>query len=266
MKLILASLTAATLLAATGFQSAPPGTPPSANPALNFDVVSIHLAKPSESGFIKALPGGQEYTSQNIPIKLIISLMYRVPLRQISGGPDWITSQTYDIEAKADHGSYSIDDLHIMFQNLLADRFQLRFHKEVREGNVYSLAVDKSGSKLKLNTSPQNFDIPINFTGPGSMSGVRVPIPYFCWVLGQVLDNDARPVIDRTGLDKFYDFTLSFLPPLPPDVPKDSLPPGLLDRPSIFNALREQLGLTLTPQKGPVEYYIIDHIERPSEN
>jgi uncharacterized protein (TIGR03435 family) len=89
----------------------------------------------------------------------------------------------------------------------------------------------------------------------------------FSWWLGNaVLQRDQRPVIDKTGLDRYYDFTLSFAPELPPDFPKESLPPGLLDRRSIFHALRQQLGLKLEAQKGPVEYYIIDHVERPTGN
>jgi uncharacterized protein (TIGR03435 family) len=73
-------------------------------------------------------------------------------------------------------------------------------------------------------------------------------------------------VIDQTGLDKNYDFTLSFAPELPPNFPRENLPPGFLDRPSLFEAVRQQLGLRLEAQKGTVEYYVIDHIERPSAN
>jgi uncharacterized protein (TIGR03435 family) len=90
---------------------------------------------------------------------------------------------------------------------------------------------------------------------------------YFSWWLGNTfLQRDERTVIDKTGLDKFYDFTLSFAPELPPDFPKENLPPGFLDRPSIFDALKQQLGLKLEAQKGPVEYYVIDHVEKPDEN
>jgi uncharacterized protein (TIGR03435 family) len=232
---------------------------------LTFEVASIKPSKPGQrGGGIKPLPGGQEYTSKNIPVKLIISLMYKVPLRQITGGPGWLDSDLYDIEAKADH-SYNIDDLHTMFQNLLADEFKLVFHKEIKEGPVYALMVDKSGSKMRVNESPQNFDIPIKGP-PGSATGTRVPMQYFCWWLGQVLQWDERPVIDKTGLDKNYDFTLSFTPEFPPDFPKENLPPGFLDHPSIFDAVRQQLGLKLEAKKGPVEYYVIDHVERPAEN
>jgi uncharacterized protein (TIGR03435 family) len=233
---------------------------------LTFEVASIKPSQPGgRSGLIKALPGGQEYSAQNASVKLIISLMYKVPIRQITGGPAWLDADGFDIEAKADH-SYNLDDLHAMFQNLLADRFKLKFHKEVKEGPVYALTVDKSGSKMKLNESPQDFEVPIGGGKDGTIIGKRVPMQYFCWWLGQILQRDERPVIDQTGLDKNYDFTLAFLPELPPDFPKENLPPGMLDRPSIFDALREQLGLKLQAQKGPVEFYVIDHVEKPSEN
>jgi uncharacterized protein (TIGR03435 family) len=81
-----------------------------------------------------------------------------------------------------------------------------------------------------------------------------------------VLYRSERPVIDKTGLDKQYDFKLSFAPDLPPGFPREKLPPGLLDRPSIFDALSDQLGLKLRAEKGPVEYFVIDHVERPAEN
>jgi len=119
---------------------------------------------------------------------------------------------------------------------------------------------------MKVNESPQDFKVPIGGGKDGVTIGTRVPMQYFCWWLGQVLQKDERPVIDRTGLDKYYDFTLAFLPDLPPDFPKENLPPGMLDRPSIFDALREQLGLRLQAQKGPVEFYVIDHAEKPAEN
>ncbi|MDR3702098.1 MAG: TIGR03435 family protein [Candidatus Sulfopaludibacter sp.] len=233
---------------------------------LTFEVASVKPSPPGgRGGGIRAQPSGQRYSAQNAPVKLMISLMYKVPMRQITGGPGWIESDLFDIEAKADH-SYSLDDLHAMFENLLADRFKLKFHKESKEGAVYALSVDKSGSKMKVNDSPEPYDIPIKGSRDGVTLGTRVPMQYFCWWLGQVLQRDERPVIDKTGLTGNYDFTLSFAPELPPDFPKENLPPGFLDRPSIFDALREQLGLRLQPQKGPVEFFVIDSAEKPTGN
>jgi uncharacterized protein (TIGR03435 family) len=235
---------------------------------LTFEVASIKPSQgaPGQGGGIKALPGGQEYTARNVPVKLIISLMYKVPMRQISGGPGWIETDLWDIEAKADH-SYNLDDLHTMFQNLLTDEFKLKFHKEIKDGPVYALSVDKGGPKMKVNESTQDFKIPIGGGPDGTVIGTRVPMQYFAWWLGQaVLQRDGRPVIDKTELTGNYDFTLAFAPDLPPNVPRENLPPGLLDRPTIFDALRQQLGLKLEAQKGPVPYYVIDQAEKPAVN
>ncbi len=235
-------------------------------PRLTFEVASIHLTKPGTiQGGIKALPGGHGYTAQNIPVKLMISLMYKVPMRHIEGGPAWMDDDRYDIEARAD-GAYSIDDLHTMFQNLLADRFNLKFHKDAREGNVYALSVDPAGLKMKVNESAQDFNIPIIPRDQTTFVGTRVPMVYLAWFLGQQLQRDERPVIDKTGLTGNYDFTLSFLPPLPPDLSKEDLPADIRDKPSLFDAVRDQLGLKLEAQRGPVERYVIDHIDRPSAN
>jgi uncharacterized protein (TIGR03435 family) len=233
---------------------------------LTFDVVSIKLSKPSTpAGGIKVMPGGQEYVAQNVPIKLIISLMYKIPQRQITGGPDWLNTDLYDIDAKADH-SNNLDDLHTMFQNLLTDEFKLTFHKEIKEGNVYALSVDKSGLKMKVNETDEHFDIPITRGQTGIATGVRVPMQYLCWWLGQNLQQDERPVVDMTGLTKNYDFTLTFLPQLPPNFNVENLPAEIANRPSLFDALKQQLGLKLEPTKGPVDFYVIDRVERPAEN
>jgi len=131
---------------------------------------------------------------------------------------------------------------------------------------VYVLTVDKAGSKMKVNESAQDFEIPIG-GGPGGVTvGKRVPMEYLCYWLGQVLRNDDRQVIDRTGLSGYYDFTLTYLPQLPPGFDMANLPPEFADRPSIFEALKTQLGLKLEPQKGPVDYYVIDHAEKPDGN
>ena len=233
--------------------------------ALTFDVAAIHPTRPgTDGGFIKALPGGHGYSAMNVTVKLMISLMYKVPMRQIHGGPNWLNEERYDIEARAD-GAYSLDDLHTMYQNLLADRFGLKVHRETHEGNVYALTVDASGLKMKPNTSPQDYEVPMQGP-PAKTVGKRVPIGYLCWWLSLQLQNDERPCVDLTGLTGNYDFTISFMPLLPPGVTEDRLPPEYKDLPSIFTALKEQLGLRLTAQKGPVEDLVIDHIDKPTEN
>jgi uncharacterized protein (TIGR03435 family) len=239
---------------------------------LTFDVMSIKPAgppKPGEGGGIRALPGGQEYSARGAPVMLMISLMYKIPARQITGGPEWLNTDRWDIDAKADHPGYNLDDLHTMYQNMLADEFKLKFHKETKEGPVYALTIDKSGLKMKVNQSPEPFQIPIT-GGPDGLTGTRVPMQYLTLFLGQQLQQDGRPVINKTGLDGNYDFKLVFLPELPPNFNRENAPPnlpaGFFDRPNLFDALKQQLGLKLEPQKGPVEYYVIDHAEKPASN
>jgi uncharacterized protein (TIGR03435 family) len=235
---------------------------------LTFEVFSIKPTNPGarrEFNGIKPKAAGQGYDAVGATVRLMISLMYRMPIQKVTGGPGWLDSDLWDVEAKADK-QYNLDDLHTMFQNLLADEFKLKFHKEVKQGPVYLLTVDKSGSKMKVNDKPQDFEIPLRGGPDGITHGTRVPMEYMCYWLGQILRNDDRPVIDKTGLTGFYDFTLAFLPELPPGFNKENLPPEMLTRPSIFDALKDQIGWKIEAQKGPVTYYVIDSVEKPSGN
>jgi uncharacterized protein (TIGR03435 family) len=223
---------------------------------------------------MRVMPGGQEFVARGMSLKFMIAFMYWVPMRQITGGPAWIDSDQWDISAKADHPR-DLDELREMFRNMLADEFQLKLRKEVKEGPVYALTVDKSGLKMKLNEAPWDFDISIK-PGPGGVTtGKRVPMQRLCFQLQQYLERDERPVIDKTGLTGYYDFTLAFLPeklrgavegdrvPLPPGFNKENLPQAMLELPSLFDALKQQLGLKLEAQKGPMDYYVVEHVEKP---
>jgi uncharacterized protein (TIGR03435 family) len=233
---------------------------------LTYEVVSVRPSPPgAPEGYVDALPSGIGYNARNIPVKDMLSVMYRIPRRQIVGGPDWLSSEQFDVEVRADH-PYSIDDLHIMFQNALADRFNLKLHKEIKIGPVYVLTIAKSGLKMTPVDPGKDRNIPITSGDNNEQIGSRVPMNYLCFWLGQKLQNDQRPVIDKTGLTGTFDFRLSFRPQLPPDASSENLPPELANLPSIFDAVRDQLGLELTPQKGPVETLVIDHIEKPTEN
>jgi len=236
-------------------------------PQLAFDVVAIHPSPPDATGgIVKPLPNGTGYTVQNMTAKTMMATMYRIPARQIEGGPDWFGFDRFDVEARADRGGYSIDELHTMFKNLLKDRFGLDIHVDTREGPVYILTVVRGGTKMKSDGSKAGLNIPMMPAGPGRWTGTKVPMEYLCWFLGQVSPNDIRSVIDETGLKDVYDFELSFAPELPPGVSSDSLPPELRSLPALRDALEEQLGLVLKPAKGPVNYYVIDHVDKPSAN
>ena len=255
------------LLAVLGLNCVVPAQQPDASRRLTFEVATIRPAKPDPEGGIHPLPGGQEYWARDVPIKLIISLMYKLPMRQIEGGPAWVGNDDYDIDAKAEEPT-TIDNLHLMFQNLLADRFNLKYHMETRQGPVYALTVDKAGVKMTRNPNAEAWsgNYPIDGRGRGDFTGTRVTTKYLCYWLGLMLQRDERPVVDETHLTGTWDFTLKFLPELPPGVSRDQLPPDLADRPSLFDAMPEQLGLRLEPAQGPVQYFVIDHIDRPSPN
>jgi uncharacterized protein (TIGR03435 family) len=240
---------------------------PIAGAQLTFDVVAIHPSQPDAAGGgIMPLPNGSGYMARNMSVKSMMAVMYRTPTRQIEGGPGWFGTELFDVEARADRGGYSMDELHAMFKSLLRDRFGLTFHIDTREGPVYILAVDKGGSKMKDDGAVGNLNVPITQSGPGQWVGTKVPMEYLCWRLGQALEGDLRPVIDQTGLKDVYDFQLTFLPILALGASPDQLPPDVRDRPTLRDSLQEQLGLVLKPAKGPVEYYVVDHLDKPSAN
>jgi len=224
---------------------------------LTYEVVSIKPSKPGAAGGIVPLPGGIGY-NVTATLKVMLSVMSRIPLRQIEGGPDWTSTEKFDVKVRAGKQS-SIDDLHTMFQNALVDRFGLQTHFGTKPGPVFLLTVAKSGLKMKPVEAGADRNIPIS-DGPNNEAiGSRVPMNYLCYWLGQRLQNDQRPVIDKTGLTGNYDFKLSYRPELSPQA--DTTPSDL---PTIFEAVRNQLGLELTPQTGPVPTLIIDHANQPS--
>ena len=233
---------------------------------LTFEAVAIKPTKPGgRGGGLRSMPGGQEFVTEGVSLRFMTAFMYWVPMRQVTGGPAWLDTDLWDIAAKADR-PHDLEDLREMFRNLLADEFKLKLRKDVKEGPVYALTVDKSGLKMPRNEEPWDFEIAIK-NGPGGTTvGKRVSMQRLCWQLQQILQQDQRPVIDKTGLPGYYDFTLAFLPELPPGFDKSRLPAEMLDRPSIFDAVKQQLGLRLDAQKGPVEFFVVEGAERPADN
>lgn len=229
-----------------------------------FEVASVKASAPGgRGGIVRMLPGNQTYIANNVPLRLIMTVAYSVTDRQISGGPDWINTDRWDINAKADR-RYTSDELHAMLARLLEDRFQLQVRHEKREMAVYALTVDKGGPKMAEH-DPADLDHPPFGPGPGGRgtSGRNVQMSFFAFMLSRLLD---RNVIDRTGLTKYYDLTLDFVRDVPPQPEAAPGEPQRPDGPSVFTAVREQLGLRLEPAKGPVEFLVIERAERPSQN
>jgi uncharacterized protein (TIGR03435 family) len=149
-----------------------------------------------DGGRVRTLAGGQTFTASNVALKNLIMTAYSLRVDQISGGPAWVNSDGYDIEAKAGHPS-SPDELMLMLQALLADRFQLILRDEKKVQPVYVLAVDKAMPNLKPNS---NRSEPLFFPlGLGHDSGSNVSMSSLAWSLGRFPDV-ARVVSDKTGL------------------------------------------------------------------
>ncbi len=245
--------------------------------ALRFEVTSVKEAKtmpaPGELAGIRAMAGGT-YLARYVTLKSMIREMYKITGVQIAGGPNWIDTARFDVTAKAEHPD-TIGNLNIMFQYMLADRFKLQFHRETRTLPVSVVTVDKNGSKMKVNPSPQRFEVPIELSRAATAStsltftGLHIDMEYLCWWLGLMINRFHgvdRPVVDRTGLKGFYDFTLTFVPDPSGRTGPNGEPVASFEGSNLAEALREQLGLKLENAKSPVQVFIIDRVEKPSEN
>ena len=191
---------------------------------LKFEVASLKASQPGgRGGGIRPAPGGERYQATNVPLRLLIMVAYRVKADQVSGGPSWMDTDTWDMNAKAEKPS-TVEDLHVMLQNLLAERFHLQFHRESKELPVYVLSVDKGGPKLQAHEAQNSGEPWIDQSIEGAvhvkLSAKYSPMDYFAWRLGQMLD---RPVIDQTRLKGGYDFELAFTRDLPPGLSEGAL-------------------------------------------
>jgi uncharacterized protein (TIGR03435 family) len=236
---------------------------------VKFEVASIKPSAPDTLGtFNRFLPGGRLRIT-GATLQFLIELAYDVRPFQISGGPKWIDTDRFDIDARlttSDATPSTNPELTRKNQqkaaeglrSLLADRFQLAFHQETRERPVFVLVVAKGGSKLQESTEPNSF---IRRMGRGSMKGEAVALRLLVINLANELD---RAVIDKTGLTGRYSFDLKWNPNPSPAAPTSVGPDP--DGTSIFTALQEQLGLRLESQKGPVKVLVVERAETPSEN
>jgi uncharacterized protein (TIGR03435 family) len=187
----------------------------------------------------------------------LITTAYGVKYDQVSGGPNWAGSDHYDLDAKAEGGiAPTKEQLRQMLQSLLADRFQLKIHRETKEVAAYALVVGKNGHKMKESSA----DAPgSNFTRGGIAMHMEYSRGTMERLAGQLSGTAGRPVVDKTGLNGYYKYTLDW-------TPANRTPESDSDTPSLFTALQEQLGLKLQPAKVPYEFLVIDHAEKPSDN
>jgi uncharacterized protein (TIGR03435 family) len=247
----------------------PPPKPmaPDANPV--FEVATIKPANPQNRGFsmLVGRGGNNLFTTTNSSLRDLITMAYGIHARQVVDGPAWIESELFDITAKPEHpGIPNLAQLATMVQKLLTERFGLAFHKEKRELSAFVLTVAKSGPKM---TKSESGSLLPGFGGRGPIGVQNASMAEFAGFLQtQILD---RPVVDQTGLSGKFSFTLAFRPDTqlqapPGGGPPPQLPPEIENRPDLFTAIQDQLGLKLESGRAAVEVYVIDKVTKPTEN
>lgn len=253
----LRSAASALPLIALAFRLAASGQSPT-----SFEVAAVRLSTDAtRSASIGPSPGRERFTARNMPLLWLVASAYDVSIRQVSGLPKSFNSKNYDIEARAAM-PVSREQMMRMLQSLIEDRFKLRLHRETKELRVYVLRVSKGGPKLEENKD--GADLEARNSGAGRETYRNFPMPIFANILSAHLDDT---VVDGTGLKGSYDFKLEFTPERIGQGAKDGHEPAPnLEGPSLFTALKEQLGLELKREAAPVTLLLIDHIEDPAEN
>ncbi len=269
-----------------------------ASPRLAFGAASIKREKSNDPRVgrsfpaLQFLPGGR-LVIRKMPLYIVITTAYDLPFQsdQLSGGPDWIRNDLYDIEATAEEGAIPADTtvkareakMRLMLQTLLADRFKLAMRREVRDLAVYAVVVRKGGPKLQKSAiaekdcigSPTGFgfaDSCHSFQG-GQGRGLHGEAVTVADVAQAVSNWSDRPVVDKTGLDGLYNIQtdgwvpMRARPPRPEGQEPTAEDLAMADptRPTLFQIF-ERLGLKLEPQRAEVEAFVIERVERPTEN
>jgi uncharacterized protein (TIGR03435 family) len=234
---------------------------------LRFDVASV---KPVDSdkrtgpGRLRYNPQGVDFS--NVPMSWLIGEAYGVAYSRVSSSDKRLqdtffapegTAYLYNIAARADH-PVSNAQIRLMLQALLADRFALTVHREPKVQPVYKLVAAKTGPRLKEAVGGGE---PACSFGLGGITCHNIELARFCGMLSMTMD---RPVLDLTELKGSYDFTLKFQGGQADAQTKAALVEWFSS--SIFGDIEKQLGLRLEADKSPVDYLIVDHVEKPDAN
>jgi uncharacterized protein (TIGR03435 family) len=244
---------------------------------LVFEVASVKRVNPGAEGPgpIPLAPGvtPDGGIRSFVSIFRLICWAYRIDGSQLSGGPSWIRSDRYAILAKPEKSEDDPtarlsprerdDRTRERVKALLADRFRLAIRTEEKESSIYVLSVAKGGHRMTPDAQGSGG---VRYTGD-AIESAGAPVSFLAVSLTQML---GRPVLDETGLDGRFKYRLEFRPE-DADVKRALAQAGdaVADddpRPSIFTAIKTQLGLELQSRKGPVTAVVIEKIERPTEN
>ena len=226
-----------------------------------FEVASIKPWTSRELGSVYTYPGGR-VAFRGCTVEYLIQQAFNTQRFQISGGPGWMRSERYDIDAKPPETSKSSrsmtpypkaplnEEQRQMLQSLLAGRFQLHYHRDAREGPVYLLV---RGSKpLRMTDSKDKQAYPWSRVSDEGLSGINESMPDLAWRLSQALD---RPVQDQTGISGSFDFQITYS--------SAAAEPDLIAQ--TFATVQE-LGLKLEPSKGSVDVIVVERVEKFSAN
>jgi len=246
-------------------------------PSLEVASVRKHVSTSAQGGGVTV--SGSRVTVVDYMLSSLILEAYKVKLYQIAGAPDWMgggssfsdivarsrSADSYDISAKAEgDAALTRDQARLILQAVLADRFQLKVHRETKDLPVYALVLGKNGPKLKESAPDAKPGAGYN-SGPGGVRMTNWKTTTTQFAAGLSLQAD-RPVVDKTGLTGFYDIALEWSRDdgqhSALGVPRETDDAG----PSLFTAVQEQLGLKLETARAPIEVLVIDHAEKPSEN
>lgn len=241
-----------------------------------YDVASVKENK-SGNGMMRIMNTADGFSCINIPLRTLIGNAYGLRQDLIYGGPGWVDSTGFDVEAKVAGTDVEVfkklspRQRNALLQTLLADRFKLKVQHEMKVLPMYDLVVAKGGPKLKaaapVDTSADAPKGPgaakphgMMTMGPGMFKGQGLPMTALAGELSSVLEHT---VADKTGMAGDYDFDLKWTAEeAGPSGDDGSTESGA----SIFTAVQEQLGLKLQSTRGPVDTLVIDHAEMPSEN
>jgi uncharacterized protein (TIGR03435 family) len=235
---------------------------------LAFDVVSIK----SLAGIGRArLPGARQsqgrFARAATTLRQLIQYAYDVQPLQVTGGPAWVSNSRFQVDARTERAT-TPEQMRAMVRQMLAERFALKVHSDVKERPIYRMVVARGDGKLGPaiyriddpecgGSNPQPCDLSA-WSGGLMSSGMglqQLAIALFNRSESTGVD---RPVVDQTGLTGMFGFTLMFS--------SFDTAPRESNNPSIFAAIREQLGLKLEPARGPVELIVIDSVEQPPVN
>ena len=246
--------------------------PQLAAPRPKFDSFEVAAIRPVDSDRKSSryitMRGSDTFVEKSYTLKLLIAAAYELNPREISGGPGWVGSDHFDIQARTPGTVRPTHEEQMrMLRRLLTDRFKLSYHREQRVFSIYELETDKGGPKLKPSTAAA--DAPPALISTVYPQHILLParnatMAEFVSILQRaILD---RPVVDKTGLQGRYDFDLQWAPEETqfggevPATPQDA------SSPPFFTAVREQLGLRMVATRGPAEALVIDRVQRPSPN